>query len=121
MLKLHVTLIDLVEKLSGIVRQTINCGYICFPTPPLRITATNFAYTDPYRGRDRNCYVNAEGDTVNKADRADFRTETLCYEPLPCPVYKPGPARKVPGRNGMSYEEEDWVDEYATSHRPLEE
>jgi len=31
MLKFHVTLIDLVEKLSGIVRQTINCGYICFP------------------------------------------------------------------------------------------
>jgi len=28
---------------------------------------------------------------------------------------------KGPGRNGMSYEEEDWVDEYATSHRPPEE
>ncbi len=34
------------------------------------------------------------------------------------PILKPtGPARKVPGRNGMSYTEEDWVDEDATAHR----
>ena len=32
-------------------------------------------------------------------------------------AYRPGPTRKVPGRKGMSYTEEDWVDEDATSHR----
>jgi hypothetical protein len=53
-------------------------------------------------------------------NRRRYRTETFCYGPLSCAVYKPGPTRKVPGRNGMSYEEEDWVDEDATSHRPPE-
>jgi hypothetical protein len=46
-----------------------------------------------------------------------YRTETFCYGPLSCPVYKSGPRRKVPGRKGMSWEEPDWVDEEATSHR----
>jgi hypothetical protein len=46
-----------------------------------------------------------------------YRTETFCYGPLSCPVYKSGPTRKVPGRKGMSWEEPDWVDEDATSHR----
>jgi hypothetical protein len=46
-----------------------------------------------------------------------YRFETFCYGPKSCPLYRPGPARKVPGRKGMSYTEEDWVDEDATSHR----
>ena len=46
-----------------------------------------------------------------------YRMETFCYGPKSCPVYKAGPTRKVPGRKGMSWEEEDWVDEDATSHR----
>ncbi len=46
-----------------------------------------------------------------------YRTETFCYGPLSCPHYKPGPTRKVPGRRGMTYEEEDWVDEEDTRHR----
>ncbi len=46
-----------------------------------------------------------------------YRRETFCYGPKSCPVYRPGPTRKVPGRKGMSWEEEDWVDEDATSHR----
>ncbi len=50
-----------------------------------------------------------------------YRTETFCYGPLSCAIYKPGPTRKVPGRRGMSYEEEDWVDQEATSHRHLDE
>jgi hypothetical protein len=29
--------------------------------------------------------------------------------------------RKVPGRNRMVYEEEDWVDEEATGHREMDE
>ena len=50
-----------------------------------------------------------------------FRTETFCYGPKSCPFYKAGPTRKVPGRKGMSWEEEDWVDEEAVSHRTLDE
>jgi hypothetical protein len=46
-----------------------------------------------------------------------YRRETFCYGPKSCPTYKPGPTRKVPGRKGMTWEEEDWVDEDATSHR----
>jgi hypothetical protein len=36
-------------------------------------------------------------------------------------LYKAGTARKVPGRHGMSYTEEDWVDGDATSHRGPDE
>jgi hypothetical protein len=46
-----------------------------------------------------------------------YRFETFCYGPKSCPLYRPGPTRKVPGRKGMSWTEEDWVDEDATSHR----
>ncbi len=46
-----------------------------------------------------------------------YRFETFCYGPKSCPFYRAGPRRKVPGRKGMSYTEEDWVDEDATSHR----
>ena len=46
-----------------------------------------------------------------------YRTETFCYGPKSCPIYKAGPTRKVPGRNGMVWEEEDWVDADAIAHR----
>jgi hypothetical protein len=46
-----------------------------------------------------------------------FRQETFCYGPLSCPRYKSGPTRKVPGRKGMTWEEEDWVDNQEVSHR----
>ena len=46
-----------------------------------------------------------------------YRFETLCDGPKSCALYKAGPTRKVPGRKGMSYTEEDWVDEDATAHR----
>ena len=49
------------------------------------------------------------------------RIETFCYGPLSCPVYKAGPTRKVPGRKGMKYVEEDWLDEDAVSHRAPDE
>jgi hypothetical protein len=56
-----------------------------------------------------------------KPDRRRYRTETFCYGPLSCSKYRPGPTRKVPGRSGMTYEEQDWVDQDATSHRgPVE-
>lgn len=46
-----------------------------------------------------------------------YRFETFCYGPKSCSFYRAGPTRKVPGRKGMSYTEENWVDEEATSHR----
>ncbi|GAB6094084.1 hypothetical protein JCM14469_03360 [Desulfatiferula olefinivorans] len=53
--------------------------------------------------------------------KKQYRFETFCYGPKSCPFYLPGPARKVPGRKGMSYTEEDWVDEDATAHRGPDE
>ncbi len=50
-----------------------------------------------------------------------YRLETFCYGPKSCSIYKPGPTRKVPGRKGMTWEEEDWVDEDATAHRGPDE
>ena len=50
-----------------------------------------------------------------------FRQETFCYGPKSCSLYRAGPPRKVPGRKGMSWTEEDWVDEDATSHRSDDE
>jgi hypothetical protein len=46
-----------------------------------------------------------------------YRFEAFCYGPKSCSIYKAGPTRKVPGRRGMTWEEEDWVDEEAVSHR----
>jgi hypothetical protein len=48
---------------------------------------------------------------------ARYRRETFCYGPKSCRFYVAGPARRVPGRKGMSWTEENWVDEDATSHR----
>ncbi|HHV16759.1 MAG TPA: hypothetical protein GXX58_09355 [Gelria sp.] len=50
-----------------------------------------------------------------------YRFETFCYGPLSCKFYKAGSTRKVEGRKGMVYEEEDWVDEEAVGHRELDE
>ena len=49
------------------------------------------------------------------------RFETFCYGPKSCAIYRPGPNRRVPGRKGMSYTEEDWVDEESTSGRGNDE
>ncbi|MFO7686773.1 MAG: hypothetical protein R6V60_11825 [Desulfobacterales bacterium] len=46
-----------------------------------------------------------------------YRFETFCYGPKSCAFYRAGPTRKVPGRKGMSYIEEEGVDEDATAHR----
>jgi hypothetical protein len=53
--------------------------------------------------------------------RKRYRFETFCYGPKNCPIYRAGARRKVPGRNGMSYSEEDRIDEEATSHRGPDE
>lgn len=41
--------------------------------------------------------------------------------PKSCSFYRAGPKRQVPGRRGMSYTEEDWVDEEGTSGRSKDE
>lgn len=46
-----------------------------------------------------------------------YRFETFCYGPKSCEIYNPGPTRKVPGRKGMSWEEQDWIDEEAIADR----
>ena len=46
-----------------------------------------------------------------------YRFETFCYGPKSCPLYRAGAPRKVPGRKGMTWVEEDWVDEEETAHR----
>ncbi len=55
-------------------------------------------------------------DQWNPSQR-HYRSETFCYGPRSCPLYRSGPQRKVPGRRGMTYAEEDWIDDEATSHR----
>lgn len=54
-------------------------------------------------------------------NKKKYRFETFCYGPKSCSFYKAGPTRKVPGRHGMVWEEEDWVDEDAVSHRGMDE
>ncbi len=53
--------------------------------------------------------------------RKKYRFESFCYGPLSCKFYKSGPTRKVEGRRGMVWVEEDWVDEEATGHREPDE
>jgi len=60
-------------------------------------------------------------DNWNPRGLRKYRFETFCYGPLSCKYYKAGPNRKVEGRNGMVYVEEDWVDEQMTEHRELDE
>ena len=55
-------------------------------------------------------------DQWNPSNRR-YRRETFCYGPKSCPAYAAGPTRKVPGRKGMSWEEEAWIDEEETAHR----
>lgn len=50
-----------------------------------------------------------------------WRRETFCYGPKSCQLYKAGPKRKVPGRKGMSWTQQDWIDEEATAHRGPDE
>ena len=50
-----------------------------------------------------------------------YRFETFCYGPKSCSFYKAGAIRTVPGRKGMIWEEEDWVDDQDTAHRSMDE
>lgn len=56
-----------------------------------------------------------------KPSNVRYRQETFCYGPKSCSFYRAGPIRRVPGRKGMIYKEEGWVDEDATAHRGPDE
>lgn len=60
-------------------------------------------------------------DNWNPRSRRKYRFETFCFGPLNCKLYKAGPNRKVEGRNGMVYVEEDWVDAMNVEHRGEED
>jgi hypothetical protein len=60
-------------------------------------------------------------DNWNPRGRRKYRFETFCYGPLSCKLYKAGPNRKVQGRKGMVYVEEDWVDQMMIEHRDPDE
>jgi len=60
-------------------------------------------------------------DNWNPRGRKKYRFETFCYGPLNCKLYKAGPNRKVEGRNGMVYVEEDWVDTMNVERRGEDE
>lgn len=53
--------------------------------------------------------------------KVKWRVETFCYGPKSCALYRQGARRQVPGRKGMSWLEDDWVDEEATRHRGPDE
>ena len=79
-----------------------------------------------YNTRCRSCLWGCRMPVTMIIDQWDpskkrYRYETFCYGPKSCSLYKPGPIRKVPGRKGMTWEEEDWVDDDATSHRGWDE
>jgi hypothetical protein len=56
-----------------------------------------------------------------KPTQKQYRFETFCYGPRSCGLYKAGPRRKVQGRKGMVWEESDWVDDDAVSHRGMDD
>jgi len=60
-------------------------------------------------------------DNWNPRGNKKYRLETFCYGPLNCKLYKAGANRKVEGRNGMIYIEEDWVDQMAVEDRDPEQ
>ena len=79
-------------------------------------------YTSQCQGCIWGCKMPVEiiVDQWNPA-RKHYRFETFCYGPKSCRIYKAGMPRKVRGRKGMVWVEEDWVDEDATAHRADDE
>jgi hypothetical protein len=79
-----------------------------------------------YKAKCRSCIWGCRMPVEMVIDHWDpckkrYRFETFCYGPKSCSFYKAGPTRTVPGRKGMVWEEEDWVDEEDTAHRLMDE
>ncbi|MCX5814842.1 MAG: hypothetical protein NTX75_01180 [Proteobacteria bacterium] len=56
-----------------------------------------------------------------KPDKVKYRFEAFCYGPKSCSFYKSGKVRTVPGRRGMVWVEEDWIDNDEAEHRGEDE
>ena len=56
-----------------------------------------------------------------ESEQAPLPHRDILLRPSFLSSHRSGPARKVPGRHGMSYTEEDWVDDEATSRRGSDE
>ncbi len=56
-------------------------------------------------------------DNWNPRGRRKYRFEIFCYGPKSFKHYKTGLNRKVEGRRGMVWVEEDWIDEMTVEHR----
>jgi len=79
-----------------------------------------------YKSKCRSCVWGCRMPVVMIVDQWQpsqkrYRFETFCYGPKSCQFYRAGPTRTVPGRKGMTWEEEDWIDEETTSHRGEDE
>ena len=55
-------------------------------------------------------------DHWNPVERR-YRFETFCYGPKSCRFYKAGRPRRIPGRKGMVYVEEDWLEDDGVAYR----
>lgn len=64
----------------------------------------------------RGVFIGNKKSTIQYMPRKEY---SFCYGPLNCKLYKAGPNRKVEGRNGMVFVEEDWMDEQRVEHWPL--
>lgn len=79
-----------------------------------------------YNRECRECYWGARmaveiiPDQWNQS-RIKYRYETFCYGPKSCPLHRAGEPRKVPGRNGETWVEPDWVYINETQHRGTDE
>jgi len=117
------------SKLKVIERATI--GPLIDPPPWLDVPTDLPTYRErghrrldahTYKAKCKRCIWGCRMAVVMiidnwKPDKKRYRFESFCYGPKSCPNYRAGPTRKVPGRGGMTWEEPDWVDEDATSHR----
>ncbi len=84
-------------------------------------------YVKVYESKCRSCVwgcrmpVEMIIDHWAQPQKIKYRFETFCYGPLICHFYKAGPKRRVSGRKGMVWVEEDWIDLQNTSHREPDE
>jgi hypothetical protein len=77
----------------------------------------NFKVRGRAPGRSLNAMLSLVRAPKIASTKTGFAQFTLNRNTKSCAIYEAGPTRKVPGRKGMSFTEDDWVDEDATAHR----
>lgn len=121
-------------KVSGLVK--IKADKISNESPPFmdkplrleeyRARGHRRLSSEAYLTRCKYCHWACKMPTEIQIDQWNpksmkYRFETFCYGPKSCKNYAAGPTRKVPGRRGMVWEEENWIDEENTAHRGCDE